>query len=296
MYAAPQTLNFQGTFVYSHDGKIESMKIFHSADSNGNKERLFHLNGTPREILREQNLVTCILADSKSVTVNKDQGNKSVLFSLPENIDSLKNYYRFILGKDDRIAGRLSNTVLVQPKDNFRYGRKLWIDTDTGLLLSSALLNENNRTIERVMFTELNIVDHIPRFLLKPTLSGKEFTVHKDSSTESDKQSSVTQWTVNEMPTGFKSVEHHNMHNAPAKFESVEHIVLSDGIASVSVYIEHLSKVATKFIGTSFMGAVNVYGTVVNDYQVTVVGEVPKSTVKLIASSVQTSSLTSKVK
>ncbi len=287
MYAAPKTLNYQGTFVYSHDGKIESMKIFHSADSQGGKERLFHLNGSPREIIRDQNLVTCILTDNKSVIVNNDQGGQSVLSSLlPENIDSLKNYYRFILGKDDRIAGRLSKTVIVQPKDNYRYGRKLWIDTDTGLLLSSALLDEKNRTIERVMFTEINVVDSIPSFLLKPTVSGKEFTWHRDLSNEGD-DSSVTKWEVKKMPKGFQSEKHHlRLRRAPTE-PSVEHILLSDGIASVSVYVERLTEFSSKFIGTSFMGAVNVYGTVVSNHQVTVVGEVPKSTVKLIASSVQ---------
>ncbi len=286
MYAAPKTLNYQGTFVYSHDGKIESMKIFHSADAQGGRERLFHLNGSPREIIRDQNLVTCILTDDKSVIVNKDQGKQSVLSLLPENIDALKNYYRFILGKDDRIAGRLSKTVLVQPKDNFRYGRKLWIDTDTGLLLSSALLNEKNRTIERVMFTDISIVESIPSFLLKPTVSGKEFTWHKDLSNEVGIDSGEAKWVVKNMPKGFQSAKHHlrRVFNEP---KSVEHIVLSDGIASVSVYVERLTELTTKFIGTSFMGAVNVYGTVVSDHQVTVVGEVPKSTVKLIASSVQ---------
>jgi len=287
MYAAPQTLNYQGTFVYYHDGKIETMKIFHSVGIEGEKERLYHLNGSAREIVREQNLVTCILPDNKSVMVNKNQGNQNILFALPENIEALKSSYRFILGKDDRIAGRLSKTVLVRPKDNYRYGRKLWIDTDTGLLLSSALLNENNRTIELIMFTEISVVDKIPAFLLKPTVSGKEFTWHNELANDGvkDNDNGVTNWVVKNMPNGFHSTKHYLRHVSTEP--TVEHIVLSDGLASVSVYVERLATQNKKFIGTSYMGAVNVYGTVVNDHQVTVVGEVPKSTVKLIASSVQ---------
>jgi len=286
MYSAPKVISYQGTFVYSHGGKIESMKIFHSVGEGGEKERLYHLNGSPREVVREHNLVTCILADDKSVIVSKDQGDQNVLFSLPENIETLKENYRFVLGKDDRIAGRLTKTVQMQPKDNYRYGHKLWIDTDTGLLLSSALLNQNNFTIERILFTEISIVDKIPAFLLKPTVSGKEFTWHRDLSSEDVKDNVAMNWQVESMPGGFRSIKHHVRHLSGEQ-EPVEHIVLSDGLASVSVYIERLMEENKKFIGTSFMGAVNIYGSVVNNYQVTVVGEVPKSTVKLIAGSVR---------
>lgn len=296
MYAAPKKLNYQGTFVYSHDGKIESMKIFHSVGKEGERERVYHLNGSSREVVREKNQTTCIITDNKSVMVNKDQGSQNILLLLSKNIESLKDNYHFVMGKDDRIAGRLSKTVLVKPKDNYRYGRKLWIDTDTSLLLSSALLNENDYTIERIMFINIKVVDKIPTFLLKPTMSGKEFTWHRELSNANATDIGVTNWVVTRMPNGFRSAKHHMRHvstetdsakHSHSHSDSVEHIVLSDGLASVSVYVERLAGQNAKFIGTSFMGAVNVYGTVVSDYQVTVVGEVPQSTVKLIASSVQ---------
>ena len=286
MYSAPQTLNYQGTFVYSHDGKIESMKIFHSVGAEGERERLFHLNGSAREVVREQNVVTCVLSDNKSVMVNKSRGDENVFLSLPENFDSLKNYYSFVLGDDDRIAGRHTKTVLVNPKDDFRYGHKLWIDAETGLLLSSELFNEQNRTVERIMFTELEIVDKISNDLLKPTVSGEKFTWHKDMADEGVAEPGASSWAVTNMPEGFSASRHHVRHESN-KSNSIEHIVLSDGLASVSIYVERLVEENSKFIGASFMGAVNVYGAVVDDHQITVVGEVPKATVKMIASSVE---------
>jgi len=262
------------------------MKIFHSVNAEGERERLFHLNGSEREVIREHNLVTCVLTDNKSVMVNKSQGDENVLLSLPKNFDSLKNYYSFVLSDDDRIAGRHTKTVYVKPRDGFRYGHKLWIDAETGLLLSSELLNERNRTVERIMFTELEIVDKISSDLLKPTVNGEKFTWHKEMSDEGVTEPGASNWTVTDMPKGFRASRHHVRHESN-KPNSIEHIVLSDGLASVSIYVERLLEENKLFIGASFMGAVNVYGAVIDDHQVTVVGEVPKATVKMIASSVE---------
>lgn len=290
MYTAPQTINYQGTFVYSHDGTIESMKIYHSVGKDGEKEKLYHLNGSAREVVREKGLVTCILSDNKSVMVNKNQSNQQVLLTLPSNYEALQKNYKFILGEDDRIAGRLTRTVLVRPRDGFRYGYKLWVDSDTGLLLSSALINEKNITVERILFTELKVLDHVPQFLLQPTATGKGFTWHRDMTDEGDKKTETTRWVVNKIPKGFLSTKHHVRH-VSANPKSMEHIVLSDGLASVSIYVERLVQENKQFIGSSYMGAVNVYGVVVGDHQVTVVGEVPKATVKMIASSVSRGTL-----
>lgn len=284
MYSAPQTLNYKGTFVYSHDGTIESMQIFHKADGQGEVERLLHLNGSAREVIREKDLVTCFLSDNKTVMVNKRQESQNVFLTLPENFESLKEYYDFVIADDGRIAGRVTKTVLVQPRDAFRYGYKLWLDAETGLLLSSALLNQNFKTIERIMFTEIDIVDSIAPSLLKPTVSGKEFSWHKDLEEAGVVNKGPWSWSVKNMPLGF-SASGHRIH-LQKDAGSMEHIVISDGLASVSVYVEKVVGATKKFIGSSYMGAVNIYGTVVRDHQVTVVGEVPKETIRMISSSV----------
>ena len=172
----------------------------------------------------------------------------------------------------------------MQPRDAYRYGYKLWLDADTGLLLSSALLDENYKTIERIMFTEIDIVDTIPESLLEPTVSGKEFTWHKNLDEAGVVNKGPWQWAVTKMPQGF-SASKHRIH-LQKNMGSMEHIVISDGLASVSVYVEKVEETAKKFIGSSYMGAVNIYGTVVSDHQVTVVGEVPRETIRMISSSV----------
>jgi len=71
------------------------------------------------------------------------------------------------------------------------------------------------------------------------------------------------------------------------KGASAEHIVFSDGLATLSVYIEKVKSEALAFLGLSTMGAMNAFGAVVDGHQVTVVGEVPPATVQMVAASVQ---------
>jgi len=93
-------------------------------------------------------------------------------------------------------------------------------------------------------------------------------------------------WLFSKLPAGFKitAVSKHKMPNSEMP---ADHVVITDGLASISVYIESFGVQSQPFVGSSRMGAVNIYGVVVNDHQVTVVGEVPELTVRLIAESVQ---------
>lgn len=92
-------------------------------------------------------------------------------------------------------------------------------------------------------------------------------------------------WRVTRVPAGFEPgmQRHHKM--AMSKMP-VEHFLFSDGLSSVSVYIE--KKMNHKnLIGGSTMGAVNAYGREVGDFHITVVGEVPQVTVKMMGDSVE---------
>ena len=286
MYSAAQTLDYHGTFVYLHDGNIESIQIFHSVTKDGEHERLFHLNGSPREIIRDKNIVTCILPDNKSVLVNSRQSGRPLFLSLPANFQNLKQYYTFTLAGKDRIAGQTAHIILIGPTDNFRYGYRLWVAESNSLLLKSELLNEHKQPIEQIMFTQLEVVDHIPDAMLKPTINGEEFTWHRETHEFEENSDAKTEWKVTKLPKGFQQTEHHNRYFISDN-KAVEHMLFSDGLASVSVYIEKLEPKAKKFEGLSSMGAVNVYGSVIGTYQITVIGEVPKDTVKMVADSVE---------
>jgi sigma-E factor negative regulatory protein RseB len=289
MYSAGQNLNYQGTFVYSHDDDLETMQIFHAMDKSGERERLVHLNGSLREVVREQDIVTCILPDNKSVVVNKAQGRQHFFMTMPANMENLKQFYDFKIAGDGRIAAKQAKRVTIQPKDKFRYGYHLWLDSDTALLLKSDLLDEKGAVIERIMFTNLDVVDAIPEAVLKPSINDKEYTWHNNTQKTQNSENEASEsleWEVGHLPVGFSQTDYKG-HYISSDNNRVEHLIVSDGLASVSVYIEKLTKSENKFTGSSIMGAVNVYATAVKDYQVTAVGEVPQATVKMVAESVK---------
>lgn len=287
MHAAARSLNYQGTFVYLHNGKMETMRIYHRVDGQNEQERVVHLNGSAREVIRKNNLVTCILPDHKSVLVNKLEAAHHILSALPNaSIGDFKQHYRFALAGQDRVAGRDAKVVVVTPNDQYRYGYKFWLDASNSLLLKSQMMGEDGASIEQVMFTMLEETPNLPAALLEPATRQEQFVLREDTSAKNEVRNDGQEWKVSSMPQGFKSTRR-SVHQLASGAAWVRHIVLSDGLASMSVYIEKLEAGKKRFIGSSYVGAMNVYGAVIDEHQVTVVGEVPRATVKMVADSIQ---------
>jgi sigma-E factor negative regulatory protein RseB len=287
MSNALQSLNYDGTFVYLHDGKLESMRIVHQASEQGEQERLVSLTGSPREVLRDNKAVTCIMADSKSVTVGQSRPRPPFPM-VPDDLDRLSRYYRLQELGEDRIAGHMTRVITITPKDRFRYGYRFWIDTGNYMLLKSDLTDVDGVAIEQVMFTRLDVSDQLSAVALQPSLTGDGYnwTRQGDGSLNTAARQGSPGWIVKRLPVGFQMTDFQRkrMRRGGA---SAEHMVFSDGLATLSVYIEKVKSEAEAFLGLSSMGAMNAFGAVVDGYQVTVVGEVPPATVQMVAASVQ---------
>jgi sigma-E factor negative regulatory protein RseB len=287
MSNALQSLNYDGTFVYLHAGKLEAMRIVHQASEHGEQERLVSLTGSSREVLRDDKVVTCIMADSKSVMVGKSRP-RSPFPMVPEDLDSLSRYYQLEDVGEDRIAGHMTRVVTITPKDHFRYGYRFWIDSANYMLLKSDLTGVDGEAIEQVMFTHLNVSERLSALALQPTLTGEGYNWTRQGADGRDSAvvPGTPDWVVKRLPAGFEltDFQRKRMRKGGAL---VEHLVFSDGLATMSVYVEKLMSDDKSFLGLSSMGALNAFGAVVDGYQVTVVGEVPPATVQMVARSVQ---------
>jgi len=286
MYMAAQSLNYSGTFVYQNQGKLEAMHIIHAMDNDGERERLFSLTGPKREVLRDNQVVTCILGDRQSVQVNKSRPRTPFPISLPKELMQLEKYYRFEVNGEDRVAGRDCRIVVVEPRDQLRYGRRLCVNDESHLLLRSELTSPNGHVIEQVMFTSVEFPQHIDSSALQPDLGGTSYHWQREPDKQPEPGDTPTdsRWKVSRLPEGFMLTDH-GWHQLSSDEPGVEHWVYSDGLASVSVYIE-ASRGKDDYNGVSHRGALNAYGTMVDDYYVTVVGEVPRRTVEMIGKSV----------
>lgn len=284
MVQAAHQLNFEGVLVYSHAGHMQTLRIVHGRGAEGERERLLSLSGPQREVLRDNDKVTCILPDDNEIVIERTGPGRVIPLNLPKRIESLEQYYEIRLTETDRIAGYPAQKITITPRDHYRYGHVFWLHSNNGLLLRSELLSENKDIIESMMFTALQFHDTLPANLLEPETSGRDMVWQRQGQ-EDNTASAVPQWIVASPPPGFM-LDNRRNHLMPGNRTHVEHLVFTDGLASVSVFVEQEQAAAAGFIGNSHMGAVNAHARLVDGHHVTVVGEVPAAAVRRIADSV----------
>ena len=282
MSRAARDLNYDGVFIYRRNREMDTMRLIHRAGSGGELERLVSLTGMPREVIRDNQSVTLIFPDDQAVMVEKSRPRK-LGAQLPEPIERIAAFYAFTVDGQDRVAGRDAWVVNITPRDLYRYGYQLWIDKEHNLLLKSELRNKTGMPVEQIMFTQLEVRESIPDELLKPAMSGQGYTWYHQASAEERADSGAGVWRVTWMPEGF-AMSNHEKQSLVASGDPVDHLVFTDGLASVSVFIEKLHDVPQ--IGPAQMGGVNAFARFTDGFQVTAVGEVPQSTVQRMANSV----------
>jgi len=291
MSVATNQLNYDGIFIYRHDEQIDTMRIIHKKNHNGDiYERLISLTGNAREIIREKDQVKYFFPENKIVIVEKNRLGQLISSYMPDPIQSISEFYIFDIAGDERVAGLDAWIVNIKPVDKYRYGYQLWIDKKSKLLLKSKLKNFQGVTLEYIMFTQIHILENISDLLLKPSFSGRNFTwINNIINTANYENNSERKWVASWMPGGFSMSEYSKDPMSTSKMP-VEHFIYTDGLASISIFVEKLSKQHKKInSGTTNSGGINTYSTLSDGYQITAVGEVPKATVKLIADSVQSS-------
>ncbi len=280
-----RNLSYQGNFVYIHGKQLESMSILHIKDEYGEKERLLSLNGEAREVIRDNKNLTCIWPDSRKVVVdNSSQNNFSPLF-VPSDIAKISKYYNMSLEDGDRVAGQGTIMVNIKPRDQFRYGLKLWINSSNGLLLKSNLLNEQDQVVEQVMFTNLEVLSKNDQLQLitMPELDDSFSLVRYHSGDAAGNLEADSTWQISELPEGFWR-ESALKRKVAGTDRFIQQMVYTDGLASLSVFIEKETALTPQ--GGTSLGAVNAFIRIFKNYSVTAIGEVPAITVKQVAESV----------
>lgn len=288
MSKASRELNYDGIFVYRLGNQIDTMRIIHKSGGDGVYERLISLTGHAREVIRDKDQVRCFYPENKAVVVEKSRLGELISTHLPNPIQSVSEFYVFEIAGEDRIAGLDAWIVNIRPIDKYRYGYQLWIDKESRLLLKSELKNQLGVTLEQIMFAQLDILEDIDDALLQPAVSGKDFTWYYNVKNVSlEVNNSDKQWKVTWMPAGFTMSEHAKESMMTSQMP-VEHLIYTDGLAMVSIFVEKLNQQpSVTNAGPSNFGGVNAYATHADGYQITAVGEVPKTTVKLMADSVK---------
>jgi len=286
MTEAAKNLTYEGVFAYQSGRNLQSIRIYHRADARGELERLISLNGTAREVIRSNDMVTCINPEGKQVNVSRRPLGRGFPSDLPRRLSSAAPFYSVEKGKADRVAGRKAYELIITPVDNYRYGYRLWVDAESDLLLKSELKDQQGEVLETFAFSSLSTGVHIPEHKLRPQMDGEEMTWHRtEPEMPANLVNNLSHWEVQWLPDGFSLVAQQTRLRSN-NGANVEQRVYSDGLSSVSIFIEKIRARHNHLSGGSHVGAINAYGTIMHAHFVTVVGEVPAVTVEKIGNAI----------
>ena len=277
--------NYEGTFVFMQNGMVETMSIVHGYTENGIREKMVSLTGDAREVIRDHDVLTCIWPREKLVVIESASDKHGIPSSLPNDLNELAQHYNLTKVGQARIAGHDCTIVKIEPLDEFRYGHKLCIEPENGMVLESKTFDANGTTIENMMFTSFRMRESAPEDLFKPSVNLNDYTWKTANVDMKGKMQPDQAWKIEKLPPGFslRSVTRRLM---SASNNPVQHMVLTDGLASVSVFISKVDDPNSMYKGAHKKGVINAYARDLNQHQITVVGEVPEGTVKMIGSSI----------
>jgi sigma-E factor negative regulatory protein RseB len=262
MNTALRQRDYVGTLVYLRDGQIDALQLRHASGAGGGF-RITSLSGEAIEVLDEAGSVSVTTAGRVSV-----MAGGTVSLPLPQARHANPQHYELVLAGQDRVAGRQSQVLDVRPRDGFRYGYRLWLDADSALLLKSVTVGPDGRPVEQLMFTVLDIDANAATAAEAPEVVAPAAAAAP----------SRAEWRVLDIPDGFSP---QLISSGPST-----HLLFSDGVARISVYIEPVSGDRPTLSGLLARGALNAFGRVAHDRQIIAMGDAPAATVERFAQGV----------
>jgi sigma-E factor negative regulatory protein RseB len=290
------TRNYEGVFVHEHaGGDSETLRVVHRVSDGEVAERLLSMDGSGREFIRKGTQLICYLPDQHTVLVERSPDTSLILGGVPRSDAIGAGQYEVKSLSSARVLGRAAHVIAITPLDGMRYGYRVWIDEATAMPLKTQLRDSHGGVLEQMVFTSLSLPTHIADAELETTIDARNYRwVRHDSEAiarwhrrrEWQSRREWPSWQVSALPPGFRILasSRQMLHGGP-----VQHLVFSDGLASVSVFIERGPAGDSDTAGEDIanLGTSSAYATIVEGYRVIAVGEVPPETVRAIAQSIR---------
>lgn len=287
---AAQNVNYTGLLIYQQGTQIQASRIVHAADATGEHEKLETLDGAPKEFIRDNDEVKCYIPASRTIVVEQRGAARPFPGLLTGQVGSLDQLYAIRLEAPDRVAGFTCQMIVLEPKDNLRYGHRLCVENASGLLLRAQTLNQRNDVIEQIAFTQVRIGVPIDKQAIRSSFAGFDSTWRVENAGAKPADLAQSGWVLDNMPPGYKKVLE-LLRTRSGQTQTIGHMVLSDGMAAVSVFIEPLQGTNTPPAAVaarlSRQGAISVYSLQVDGHTVTVLGDAPADSVMQIGNAIR---------
>jgi sigma-E factor negative regulatory protein RseB len=288
MNEALATRNYAGTFSHWQEGQVEMLRITHRVQDGVVSEHLASLDGSGREFIRTGDQLTCYLPDKRTVVVEQ-RPQQEPLMAFPAVSQETASFYDIREVQRTRFNRRDTHLITVSPKDEYRYGYRLWIDDKTAMPLKTQLCDAQGRVIEQIVFADLTLSSHIADAAFKPEVSTEGFQWVRAPAPLRGPPPGTPGWTATRLPPGFRMTVR-SVQTLPGSAGPVDHLVFTDGVASVSVFVEIQQGAPGAPPGvaeSAMVGSSSAFSAFVDGHKVTAVGEVPPATVQAIATQVK---------
>lgn len=276
---AAQHQTYVGTFVHQQGSQVQSSRVTHVVDRNGEHEKLELMDGQAREFIRHNDDVRCFMPDSKVVLIEKRARYDSfpaLLTSAPVDIDQ---FYKMTVEGVERVAGRNAQLVVLEARDRQRYGYRLWYDKESFLLLKAQTIGEKGGAIEQVAFTDIAIGGTLDAGRIRPTAASTEGW-RMETTRVVPVDLAQAGWNVPRPVPGFRKVM--EVRRAFGGREDVGQMVFSDGLAAISIFIEAAAP-QDAVEGEASKGPINVVTERHGEFWLTIVGDAPPAAIRDMA-------------
>ena len=282
---AARTASYSGTFLHTSGERTSTVRIAHAIIDGVEHERIEPLEGPPHEIVRRGEEMICYFPDSKTMRLDRRVSARyfpSIFRGAPE---ALAENYTIKLGNVERILGMDCQWIRLDPKDALRFAQRLCAEVSSGLLLRAKTLNERKQVIEQYTFTDLRLGPQMARSDVKPTFQSRVKQWVTDAQPRDEAKGADTGWEVGKPPAGYRKIGELRR-TLPGRQQPVSQIVLSDGLASISVFVELAGLPSRPAEAAAEEGTTSFFVRPAGDHVVTVLGEVPIAAVQQVGRSV----------
>ncbi len=282
---ATKLLNYKGVFHSQHNKEIKSIEITHATNDDQEFIKMNVLDGSPGEVLSQGKTIYVYNTIEDNVIIQKRKQQRLFPAIFPSNTDMIKNFYRLSVGKNQRIAGRLSQSVVLSPIDNFRYSYHFWLDKKTSLPLKMIVMDQAQNIIEHASFTQIKMIKDNNLNWFKPEVDPSKNYIFNDKVVG---QGIVKKpfWTMKKVPPGFKEIDFITKRIAGLNILSHQ-LVFSDGLSYVSLFIKPITRGQKPKVGHLNLGVNNICAQYHNGYQIMAVGSVPLTTCNNFSESIE---------
>ncbi len=280
MAFAKRQMDYSGVFAYRYDDHVEQTRITHLLASDGEYEKLEVLDGSQREVIRHHGVTWWYRNHQLQQQTTQPHGHFPVL--LPDQLSALNKNYQIKEIGHDKVAGFDAQVLLFVPNDRLRYVQKMWVHSDTGLLLKMAVLNERNQLVEQYAFTQLQIGGNIDR----GWIATQSAVAQANPPAIPNEAPVKSGWGVDAVPAGFSKTKE-VLRQMTHKHAPVTQLVYSDGLTAISVFIEPSDGDEDDVENLTCRGAACLYHKVIGRNLYTVVGEVPPKTIIKVLDSIR---------